>query len=168
MIVRQRLGSQIRRKVDSVDVVHDALMQGVKRQLRSFEFQDENALIRYLSRIAENEIRDKAEYWGRKKRDVRREVRLPNHESVLQRDGSASRTPSQIVTLREDLALLEAAMDLLREDNADYWELIVAIELEGGTYRDVADKVGQTSEAVRKRFERAKIRLAEIYKRLLD
>ena len=165
-IVRQRLGPQIRRKVDSVEVVHDALLQGFKQNLKSFEFRDEGALLRYLCRIAENEIRDRAEYWARQKRDAKREVKLPSKASLLGLADEREGTPSRIVTLAEDLALLESAMDHLREESSDYWELIVAIDLEGQTDAEVASVSGQTRDAVRMRRKRAKLRLAQIYARL--
>jgi len=53
---------------------------------------------------------------------------------------------------KEDLARLEKAIDTLRPE---YKEVIVLTKIEGLGYQQIADKLGKSSEAVRKLTSRA-------------
>jgi DNA-directed RNA polymerase specialized sigma24 family protein len=67
---------------------------------------------------------------------------------------------------REQLALLELAMDRLAKRSKEYRELIIKVKLEGRTYGEIAAETGMTPDAVRMRVNRAEAALAKIYKDL--
>jgi RNA polymerase sigma-70 factor (ECF subfamily) len=165
-MVRLKLGPKLRRKMDSMDIVQDVMMQVFTRDFQEFEFSNEHALIRYLAQILQNELCDKNEYLHRKKRDVNREQQLADEMPQMHPVTPKSKTPSQIVSLQEDFDRMAAAMDQLRLENPDYWNLIYEVEFEERPIVDLANELNESPDAVRMRLKRAKLKLAEIFKRL--
>jgi RNA polymerase sigma-70 factor (subfamily 1) len=156
-IVRLRMGKELRRKLDSMDVVQDALIH-VLGGMESFTYENEGDFVRWLSRIAENAFRDNRDRFYAEKRDIRKEVPLGNGGRAT--DGGlsgvpgpvATTTPSVILSRKEDLAKLEKAIDALKPE---YREVIVLTKIEGLGYQEIADRVGKSSESVRKLVSRA-------------
>src|SRR5512144_1616001 len=73
--VRLRLGRTLRSELESRDVVQATLLKSFEH-FNQFEKSDTRSLMAWLARIAENEIRDRADYHARQRRDARREVSL--------------------------------------------------------------------------------------------
>ena len=163
--VRIRLGAKLRRKVESCDIVQDVMMDAL-RKLESFDFKTEGAFLHYINRVVTNKIRDEADHWKYQKRDMDRELPLEKRRSPsssiplpLAEDPGVP-TPSKIIGLQEDLALLEQAMDRLGEENEEYRDLIVAVKIEGRTYGEIAEETGVSPDAVRMKVNRAMAVLA--------
>lgn len=168
--VRVRLGAELRRKIESWDLVQEVMIEAF-RKLDGFDFRSEGKFLNYLNRIVENRIRDEADRQHAQRRDARREVSLdaprsPADERPLDVPGSSSGTPSQLVILGEDLGRLERALDRLAARSADYRELIVAVQYEGQTFVELAAERGTTPDAIRMRFNRAMAALTRIYQQL--
>ncbi len=169
--VRVRLGAPLRRKLESWDVVQEVMIEAL-RKVQSFDFRTEGAFLKYLNRVVENRIRDEADRWGAQKRDAGKEVPLgggrssqgPNPLNTLA--DRAAPTPSEVVGLHEDLSVLERAMDLLGEESPEYRELILAVKIEGQTYREIAEETGKTEDAVRMQVKRAVLALTRIFREL--
>jgi len=151
------MGKELRRKLDSMDVVQDALIHALGG-ITDFTYENEGDFVRWLSRITENALRDNWERFHAEKRDIRKEVPLGN---TRRRSGSrlsgvprpiATTTPSVILSRKEDLAKLEKAIDAL---NPEYKEIIVLTKIEGLGYQEIANRVGKSTEAVRKLTSRA-------------
>jgi RNA polymerase sigma-70 factor (subfamily 1) len=166
--VRLRLGSALRRKLESCDVVQEVLIDAL-RQVHTFEFKTEGAFMHYLNRVVANKIRDQADHWNAQKRDIVKEVPLENPSSSASGNplntmaDHAIPTPSKIVGLSEDLALLEEAMDRLAKDSEEDRDLIFAVKLEGKTYAEIAEEKGRSTDAVRMAVKRATLRLTRIF-----
>ncbi|MHC4511392.1 MAG: RNA polymerase sigma factor [Planctomycetota bacterium] len=75
-IVRLRMGSKLRSKLESMDLVQDVLMCAL-RDLGDFTYRNEGDFLRWLSRIAENRLRDNLDKLHSDKRDIRKEVSMP-------------------------------------------------------------------------------------------
>src|SRR5437016_6185665 len=73
--VRARLGAELRAKLESWDVVQDALMASLKN-VESFNQTSEGAFLHWLATVVENRIRDQIDYFRAEKRDHRLEVSL--------------------------------------------------------------------------------------------
>ena len=58
-------------------------------------------------------------------------------------------------------------MDLLGEQSLEYRDLIIAVQIEGRTYAEVAEELGKSPDAIRMQAKRAQAELAKIY-RILD
>lgn len=156
-MIRLRMGKELRRKLDSMDLVQDALIHALGG-ITDFTYENEGDFVRWLSRIAENTLRDNWERLHAEKRDIRKEVRLGHGGRRSSRKFSgvpvplATTTPSVILSEKEDLARLEKAIDALKPE---YKEIIVLTKIEGLGYQEIADRVGKSSEAVRKLVSRA-------------
>ena len=115
-IVRFRMGREIRSKLDSMDLVQDAFISALEN-LGDFTYRDEGDFLRWLSKIAENRIRDNVKKLRADKQNIRKEVSLRNRVSTTQ--GSlagapgpvATTTPSVIFSKREELSKLDEAID---------------------------------------------------------
>ena len=67
---------------------------------------------------------------------------------------------------QEELATLERAMDLLGEQSPEYRDLIIAVQIEGQTYAEIAEELGKSSDAIRMQAKRSQAELAKIYRTL--
>lgn len=171
MAVRLRLGQGLRRKMESWDLVQDAMADAFQR-IKAFEFHTEGAFLKYVNQIVENRIRDAADHWKAQRRDIAKEQPLAVERGtesewpVCQLSDSAAATPSRVIGLQEDLAILEQAMDILGTETPDQKELLIAVKLESCTYSELASQLGISEDAVRMRTRRALDNLSAIYRRL--
>jgi RNA polymerase sigma-70 factor (ECF subfamily) len=166
--VRARLGAELRGKLESWDVVQDALLASLKN-VESFNQTSDGAFLNWLAKVVENRIRDQLDYFRAYKRDHRLENPLAgprSEESSVPLDipeRSCVPTPSRVLILSEDLARLEKAMDRLPEESR---ELIVAVKIEGRTYDEIAQAAGKSADAVRMQVKRALLALANSFRAL--
>ena len=73
--VRARLGAELRGKLESWDVVQDALLASLKN-VQAFNQTSEGAFLNWLAKVVENRIRDQLDYFRAEKRDHRLETPL--------------------------------------------------------------------------------------------
>jgi len=161
-IVRVRLGPPLRSRLDSGDIVQEtflAALQGFNR----FELRDEAALIHWLSVLAENRIRDAADFHHADKRHPGREVPLvlPGGSGSIHVDpASTGPGPADGVALGEDVQRLEAALDGLPEDLR---EIILLRNYANMEWKAIAAKVGKPSgDAARMAHGKALLLMAEL------
>lgn len=156
-MIRLRMGKELRPKLDSMDVVQDALIHALGG-ITDFTYENEGDFVRWLSKIAENVLRDNRDWFHAEKRDVRKEFPLGNGERRRCSRPSrvpgpiATTTPSVILSRKEDLAKLEKAIDGLKPE---YKEVVVLTKIEGMGYQEISDRIGKSSEAIRKLASRA-------------
>ena len=161
-IIRLRMGSELRSKMESMDLVQDAFIAAL-RGLENFTYQNEGDFLRWLSKIAENRLRDNLKKLHANKRDIRREMSLNNNrksaqDSFVKTVGPVdSTTPSVIMSRREELDKLEKAMDKLKPE---YKEVILLTKIEGLSSKELSDRLGKAPGAVRMLLSRAMIALA--------
>jgi RNA polymerase sporulation-specific sigma factor len=166
--VRLRLGANLRKKVESGDIVQEVMIDAI-RNIKEFSFRTEGAFLKYLNRVVENRIRDEADRWAAQKRRPDREIPLDgarSDESALPLQiADSAPTPSKVVALTEDLSLLEAAIGRLPDE---YQDLIIATKLEGRSYEEIAEDVDKTADAVRMQVSRAMIALNKVFRQMLE
>ena len=167
-IVRLRMGSELRSKLESLDIVQDAMMSAL-RGLGDFSYRGEGSFLRWLSGIAENQIRENLDRLHAAKRDIRKEVAL---EALAARPGidprkapslAVATTPSVIFSRSEDLDKLERAIDALKPEHR---EVIVLAKIEGLSYNEVATHLGRSPEAVGMLLSRGMLALTKAFERL--
>jgi len=162
-IIRLRMGKELRSRLESMDLVHEALICAL-RDLKDFTYRDEGDFLRWLSQIAENRIRDNIDKLHADKRDIRKESPLNGFTSTgtnpLDRipQFALSTTPSVILSKKEDLDKLEDAIDGLRPE---YREVILLAKIEGLTYKEIADRLNKSTDMVGYLLSRAMMILAE-------
>lgn len=167
-IIRMRMGPELRTKMQSMDLVQDAFISAL-RSLENFTYKDEGDFLRWVSKIAENRIRDNFDNIHANKRDVRKEIRLNNDSSTTQGTFTGisepvdTTTPSLIMSRREDLNRLETAMDKLKPE---YREVITLTKIEGLSYKEAAGKMGKGPDAVRMLLSRAITALSQGFEKV--
>jgi RNA polymerase sigma-70 factor (ECF subfamily) len=162
-VVRLRLGIRLRSKLESCDVVQDALMKVLPR-IQAAEFATSGAFFHWLTAIVENHIRDMADHYAADKRDAARErpleVQQPGTASVVGPIAglATTGTPSLAAVRAEDLSRLETAVDALPDEQR---EALLLVRYEGLTLAEAGAKMNRTPDAVRMLVARALVRLGK-------
>ena len=164
-VVRLRMGGEIRSKLESMDLVQDAFVCAL-RDLGNFTYKNEGDFLRWLSRIAENRLRDHIDKLHANKRDIRKEARLNSRRPTTGESFAGTfepidtTTPSVIVSRREEFDRLAMAIDTL---TPEYRQVIVLTKIEGLSYKEIAERMGKSSDAVRMLVSRAMAALSRAF-----
>ncbi|MHC4529025.1 MAG: sigma-70 family RNA polymerase sigma factor [Planctomycetota bacterium] len=164
-IIRLRMGREIRPRLDSMDLVQEALISALGG-LKGFMYKNEGDFLRWLSRITQNELRDNLDKIYTEKRDIRKEVRLEDYGPTTGGGFAGipgpieATTPSVIMSKKEDLDKLEKAIDQLKPD---YREVIALAKIDGLSYKEIADKLGKSIDSVGHLLSRAMVALTEVF-----
>ena len=167
-MVRFRMGRELRPKLDSVDLVQDAILSALEG-LGNFTYKNEGDFLRWLSRIAQNVLGHQLEKLHAGKRDIRKEMRLDDRGPTTGGGFAGmpgpieSTTPSVIMSGKEDLDKLEKALDELKPEHK---EVIVLTKVEGLSYKEVGERLGKTADAVGRLLSRAMVALTVAYEKV--
>jgi len=160
-IVRLRIGQELRVKLDSMDLVQDALLNAL-RGLGDFTYKNEGDFLRWLSRIAQNALGHHVEKLHANKRDIRKEVRFEARRPTTRgrladiRELIDFTTPSVIMARKEELDKLERAIDTLKPEHK---EVIVLAKIEGLSYKEIGERLSKSADAVGMLLSRAMVAL---------
>jgi RNA polymerase sigma-70 factor (subfamily 1) len=146
--IRLRLGRTLRAHLESRDILQAALLRSFER-LPQLEGSGEGELMAWLMRIAENEIRDRADYYQRQRRDAAREVPLDEAHAAI---AAGIRSMSSRIVLDEEAARLERAIERLSDAHR---EVILLRQFEELGYREIASRLGRSEDACRMLLARA-------------
>jgi RNA polymerase sigma-70 factor (ECF subfamily) len=144
-LIRLRLGRTLRREMESRDILQAVLCKSLERL---DQVQDPAAVMGWLARIAENEIRDRADYHQRQQRDAALRAPLDDAAEVP----APVRQALSLAILGEQARRLEAALDVMSSSDR---ELIVLRKLEELTFPEIAARTGKSEDACRMAFSRA-------------
>jgi len=164
-IVRLRMGKELRPKLDSMDLVQDALVSALEG-IEGFTYSNEGDFLRWLSKIAENTLRDNLDKLYTDKRDIRKEVQPDSFRRTTGTGffGTAGPidaiTPSVIMSKKEDLDKLEKAIDELKPE---YRQVVLLTKIEGLSYKEIGQKLGKSVDAVGMLLSRAMVVLTLAY-----
>ena len=156
-IVRLRMGAEIRSKLESMDLAQDVFISAL-RDLGNFTYKSEGDFLLWLSKIAENRIRDNLDRLHANKRDIHKEVRFVSFRPTTGESFAGAvgpidlTTPSVIMSKREDMTRLARAIDTLKPE---YRKVIVLTKIEGLSCKEIADRMGKSADAVRMLVSRA-------------
>ncbi|MEX0641188.1 MAG: sigma-70 family RNA polymerase sigma factor [Pirellulales bacterium] len=170
-LVRARMGPKLRLKEDSGDVAQEALQRSLA-VLSEFRYASDGAFLAFLAKKVEQTIQDHVDHWKAQRRDLQREVSLHADRSfersspLILVEVRPIPRPDEILERREDVERLARALDALREENQEYWELVLAVNVEGRSFVEIAANHGSTADAVKQRSYRAKRALVRIYEGL--
>mgnify|MGYP001606283094 CR=1 FL=1 len=161
-LVRLRLGKGLRRYLESQDIVQEAMIRGLKGFDR-FEMQHEGAFLHWLSKLVENVIRDKADFFNAAKRSVSEDLPLENNDEssidALARLPGNDPTPSTVLIRDEQLLKLENALEQLSED---YREAVLQREIEDLSFKEIGENMNRSEDAARMLYVRAKAELVKV------
>ena len=145
--IRLRLGRDLRSRLESRDILQATLLKSFQR-LGDLRGNDTQSLMAWLTRIAEHEIRDCADYQHRQRRDAAREVALDDEAPV----SAITRSALSRVILDEEALRLEAAIESL---SADHRDVILMRKFEELSFAEIAARTGRSEDAARMLLARA-------------
>jgi RNA polymerase sigma-70 factor (ECF subfamily) len=154
-IVRIRLGSQMRRMVDSGDIVQDTFHAALAGLL-DLRVSEDGELLRWFARVAENRIRDELDRQRAAKRSIDRQQAL---EVATERSelADAAATPPDAAYLGEVREVLDQAIEELSDE---YREAVLLRDFCGVDWETIAAKLGrQNVHAAQQLHQRAWIRI---------
>lgn len=166
-IVRQRLANAIsplwRSAIDEDDVMQVSYMEAFLR-IDRFQPSDSGSFTAWLTRIAQNNLRDAIkELEAAKRPNPRRRAELRSPEdscvALVEMLGATSTTPSRQAAREEAVNAIDHALALLPPD---YAKVIRMYDLEGRDAAEVAAAIGRSKGAVFMLRARAHDRLREI------
>jgi RNA polymerase sigma-70 factor (ECF subfamily) len=149
-LIRLRLGPSLRSRLESRDILQATVLKAVQR-LETFQGDGTASLVGWLARIAENEIRDQADYHGRQRRDAFRDVPLEDAPE-LARLASQVRSQTSRIALGERGLRLERALESL---SSDHREVVVLRKIEELSFEQVSQRLGRSPDACRMLLARA-------------
>ena len=144
--VRLRLGPGLRASLESHDVFQSVALDAL-HALPGMEYRGEGSLARFLKKMVEHKIRDRADSArARKRSSVQFVDEVPDQA-----------TPQEPRYFDSDrFERLERAIGTLP---ADMREVVVLRRVEGLASKEVAERTGRSDDAVRKLYSRALARL---------
>jgi RNA polymerase sigma-70 factor (ECF subfamily) len=144
-LIRLRLGRSLRAELESRDILQAVLMKSFDRL---DQVQEPAAVMGWLARIAENEIRDQVDYRQRQRRDANRRVPIEEAAELP----SPVRQALSLAIVTDEMARLERVLESLPEAQR---EIIVLRKLEELTFPEIATRLGKREDACRMAFTRA-------------
>lgn len=166
-LARIKLGQKLRSKMESMDIVQDALLKALESikdsavDGRPKSFSSEPELLAWLYRIVESRIVDAGRHFGAFKRDVSSEVPMDDTDMrpMVDRQTAARRNPALDW---EDVILLESLLDRLEEEERD---LLIDRDIYGCSFQEMAKHRGKTADALRMKYHRVKFKLLQMLTR---
>jgi RNA polymerase sigma-70 factor (ECF subfamily) len=145
--IRLRLGKDLRTRLESRDILQATLVKSLEH-LGDLKGHETRSLMAWLSRIAEHEIRDCADFHHRQRRDAARETVLED-DALLP---ALTRSALSRVILDERAAQLEEALEEL---SFDHREIILLRKFEELSFAEIGRRLGKSEDACRMLLARA-------------
>lgn len=163
-IVRARMGGELRREAESLDMVQEAMVD-VCAGFDRFEQRSEAGFVNWLATVVENKLREQARFHRATKRESARRVSLEAPDGDSNRPGidpeDSADSPSQVVAGEEQQQRLRSAVEKLPEGQRRAIELRNA----GLEWGEVAERLELASaDAARMLHSRAKVALLRALK----
>lgn len=156
-IANRELESDFAPKVGASDLVQETMLSA-QRCIGDFHGQNRDELLAWLRGILVNDIKEARRRFLAAQRDVRREQpmsqRHGDHQARNVADAEA--TPATGAIAREEAARLESAMQRLSSQDREILELRNWQRL---SFAEIGKRTGRSSEAARKLWSRAVVRL---------
>jgi RNA polymerase sigma factor (sigma-70 family) len=111
-----------------------------------------------VTQISENLLRDKHDFYARRRRTAAREQPLDTGVLCLDARARSTTSPSQGAARNEEEAWVRFALDLLPPEDRD---VIVMREYEKMAFAAIGAQLGIAENAARMRFQRGLARLAD-------
>jgi RNA polymerase sigma-70 factor, ECF subfamily len=140
-LARRQLPDRIRRRVDPEDVVQ-SVYRSFFRRLNDgrFSFEESHDVWRLLAVMTFHKARNAVRFHQRTRRDVRREISLPESESGI--------TDPALMPGPEDLTVLFNCLEQLMANLPEEYRDIVIQRLEGRRIDEIAESVHRSRRTV--------------------
>ncbi|MEM7307964.1 MAG: RNA polymerase sigma factor [Planctomycetota bacterium] len=161
-IVRIRMGSRLRSLLEADDLMQDVYLIAV-RKLATIEVRDHASILRWLTKVAENQIRDRVSFHDAQRRD---QARLASLDAPVQGTGSSpgfepagrEPSPSQEAIYAEAQEAVDAHVERLQP--RAYRRVLLLREYYGYDWETIRRRLDRpTVEAAKELYRRAQVRL---------
>ena len=146
--IRLKMGRSLRARLESRDILQAAFLKSFQH-LDDFEGQDGRSLLGWMMRIAEREIRDRADFHHRQQRDAKQEEDLDGHAEAL---AARSRSALSRLILDERAERVESALESLTDTHR---QVILLRTYEELSFPEIAKILGKSEDASRMQYARA-------------
>lgn len=146
--IRSRSGRAVAARESAIDIAQSVFRE-VLEDADRIELQGEGAFRNWLFMQASRKVLDRAKFWHRERRDVGREVDIPEAgpaADALLACYATLGTPSRHAAAREELARFEAAVQQLPDNQRDAVTMSRLLDL---GYAQIAEQMGTSESAVR-------------------
>jgi RNA polymerase sigma factor (sigma-70 family) len=152
--VRRRLNRSMRGKFDSQDFVQAVWASFFQHQEQIAEFENPQALIGFLVRVASNKVVDECrKFLTTEKYNVNRELSLESstvREILLHNTNQP--TPSETAVAKEE-------WDRLLENQPSHYQRMLRLRGNGATFTEIAQQLGVDEKTVRRVIKKLSERL---------
>ena len=145
--IRLRLGPDLRQRLESRDILQAAMLRSLER-IGQFEGHETRSWMSWLVRIAENEIRDRADFQHRQRRDAARELPLDDAVPV----NAITRSALTRIIQGEEAQRLETAIESL---SPAHREIILLRTFQELSFAEIGRRLNKTEDACRMLMTRA-------------
>jgi RNA polymerase sigma-70 factor (ECF subfamily) len=145
--IRLRLGRTLRSRLESRDILQATLMKSLEH-LGEFRGDRTASLMAWLAKIADHEIRDRADYHQRQQRDAAREIAIETDVALP----SPARSALTHAIMGEEARRLEQALESL---SPAHREVILLRKFEELSFAEIAARLDKTDDACRMLLARA-------------
>jgi RNA polymerase sigma-70 factor (ECF subfamily) len=155
-LARQQIGRRLQGKVDPSDLVQEAFL-GATRDFPHFRGSTEKEFLGWLRQILASLLANLVRHHGTQKRNFRLEEQLADEleqstQGIAKNLVDAQASPSEQADGREQAVLLFNALESLKPQDRD---LLTLRHLDGLTFPEIAQQLGQTVDSLKKRWPRA-------------
>ena len=152
-----RLGGPLRARMATSDLLQTTYVD-VVRSIGEFRGDDPDTLVAWISRIMENNLRDRVRFYGRQRRAAEEDRETPDV-------AAGGHSPSAEAVQVEKLAAVGKALAQLPEDQRQIIQLRL---IEGRDYDEIAKTLGRSQGALRMLLSRARAALTMRLDRIID
>jgi RNA polymerase sigma-70 factor (ECF subfamily) len=145
--IRLRLGRELRARLESRDILQSSLLKSLEH-IDEFKGSETRSLMAWLAAIAEHEIRDRADYHQRHRRDAAREMAIDEDAPLA----AVARSALTQAIMSEEAARLERALEEL---SPEHREVILLRKFEELSFREIGERLNRSEDACRMLLARA-------------
>jgi RNA polymerase sigma factor (sigma-70 family) len=150
-IVRRRIGNELRSRMESGDVVQDAMVE-VIHSFDDFKVKDDRSFLRWISGVIENRLRNHS-------RASRAIAIDPLQPALLEKRPAPADDVRSKRTDRRERELLAEGLDLLSEGHRTVIRLRNNERL---SFKEIGERTDRSEDAAFMMHKRAKARLAQV------
>ena len=159
-VAHRRLGHTLHGLMESVDLVQSVWTDALA-SLDRFEDRGPDSFFAWLDACLVHKIETKRRYHVAQKRNAKRLGPLPGDDVLAPREARSNSdpTPSQDAVRDEDVGRL---FDALKRFAPEQREILLLRMADGLSYEEIGERVGKSTEAVKKAYNRGLRRLIEM------